>query len=50
MSITTKSVMVQTLCVPCGNHCRHYRLMFAKEFGISPYDVTDERQCGSRRY
>ena len=28
----------------------HYRSRYAAEFGIHPYDVTDERQSGSRRY
>ena len=28
----------------------HYRRRYAAEFGIRPYDVTDERQSGSRRY
>ena len=28
----------------------HYRRLFAKEFGVGVYDVTDERQSGSRRY
>lgn len=28
----------------------HYRRLFAKEYRISVYDVTDERQTGSRRY
>ena len=27
-----------------------YRRMFAEEHGVSVYDVTDERQSGSRRY
>ena len=29
---------------------RHYRLLYAREHGISCYDVTDERQDGSRRF
>lgn len=28
----------------------HYRQLYAREQGISIYDVTDERQSGSRRY
>ncbi|MBQ9263000.1 MAG: hypothetical protein IJ189_02175 [Clostridia bacterium] len=28
----------------------HYRRMFAQDTGIAVYDVTDERQSGSRRY
>ncbi|MBQ6544952.1 MAG: hypothetical protein IJL72_04365 [Lachnospiraceae bacterium] len=28
----------------------HYRRLYVKEEGISVYDVTDERQSGSRRY
>ena len=28
----------------------HYRALYAKEHGVSVYDVTDERQSGSRRY
>ena len=28
----------------------HYRRLCAKEFGIAVYDVTDERQSGSRRF
>lgn len=28
----------------------HYRRRFTAEFGTRPYDVTDERQSGSRRY
>lgn len=28
----------------------HYRRRCAAEFGVRPYDVTDERQSGSRRY
>lgn len=28
----------------------HYRRLYAEEFGVSVYDVTDERQSGSRRY
>ena len=27
----------------------HYRRLYAEEFGVSVYDVTDERQTGSRR-
>lgn len=28
----------------------HYRLLYAKEYDVQIYDVTDERQSGSRRY
>ena len=28
----------------------HYRRLYAAEYGVSVYDVTDERQSGSRRY
>ena len=28
----------------------HYRLLYAKEYDAQVYDVTDERQSGSRRY
>ncbi len=28
----------------------HYRRLYAAEHGVSVYDVTDERQSGSRRY
>ena len=28
----------------------HYRAAYGKEFSLSPYDVTDERQSGSRRF
>lgn len=28
----------------------HYRRLYADEFGVKVYDVTDERQSGSRRY
>ena len=28
----------------------HYRKLYAAEHGVSVYDVTDERQSGSRRY
>lgn len=28
----------------------HYQKMYIKENGLHLYDVTDERQCGSRRY
>lgn len=29
---------------------RHYRMLYAQEHDLSFYDVTDERQCGSRRF
>ena len=28
----------------------HYQRMYIKEHNLTIYDVTDERQCGSRRY
>ena len=28
----------------------HYRRLYAQETGVAPYDVTDERQTGSRRF
>ena len=28
----------------------YYRRLYARETGLKVYDVTDERQCGSRRY
>ncbi|MBQ8954354.1 MAG: hypothetical protein IJ048_09570, partial [Clostridia bacterium] len=28
----------------------HYQKAYLKEMGLTPYDVTDERQSGSRRY
>ena len=28
----------------------HYQRMYIKEYNLTIYDVTDERQCGSRRY
>ena len=28
----------------------HYRTLYAAEHGIRPYDVTDERFSGSRRF
>ena len=28
----------------------HYRKLYEKDHGIQVYDVTDERQSGSRRY
>ena len=39
----TESVLLQNLFA-------HYRRLYARETGAAPYDVTDERQTGSRRY
>lgn len=49
------------LCKICGNTAgtkyyskrdlfRHYQKQYIAEHGLSLYDVTDERFCGSRRY